>query len=206
VFFAPPKVQKSNLVGSRLTVVTLLRLLLASLAVNLAVLASLGPIVAFFSVSTTSYRFMVLLNVLVFTISGLLGLTFLLQTLNRLSIAKQKAEPPPQPLWSAGESHEAPPASEATATESPSAPPAEIISAEPAEEPGALERLGEHVLGEHVKKVFVCWMVVFGLVGTQMSWVLRPFIGAPGTKFQWFRERGSNFFESVFELLVQLFS
>lgn len=42
------------LVGSRLTVEPLLRLLVAALGVNLAVLASLGPIVAFFSVSTTS--------------------------------------------------------------------------------------------------------------------------------------------------------
>ena len=63
------------------------RLLIASLAVNLAVLASLGPIVAFFSVSTTSYHFMVLFNVLVFTVAGLLGLVFLIQTLNRLAIS-----------------------------------------------------------------------------------------------------------------------
>jgi hypothetical protein len=37
------------LVGSRLSLISLLRLLVASLAVMLAVLASLGPIVAFFS-------------------------------------------------------------------------------------------------------------------------------------------------------------
>ena len=36
------------LVGSRLEVVSLLRLLVVALAVNLAVLASLGPIIAFF--------------------------------------------------------------------------------------------------------------------------------------------------------------
>src|SRR5436190_1802643 len=37
------------LVGSRLTFIAVLRLLVASLAVTLAVLASIGPIVAFFS-------------------------------------------------------------------------------------------------------------------------------------------------------------
>ena len=42
------------LVGSRLNLVAMLKLLIASLAVNLAVLASLGPITAFFSVSTAS--------------------------------------------------------------------------------------------------------------------------------------------------------
>src|SRR5262249_58477187 len=75
------------LVGSRLTLSTVVRLLVASLGVIVTVLASLGPIVAFFSVSTTSYPFMVLFNVVVFGVSGGLGLTFLLQTLHRLSIA-----------------------------------------------------------------------------------------------------------------------
>ena len=61
-------------------------LLVASLGVMVAVLASLGPIVAFFSVSTTSYPFMLLFNVVVCSVSGALGLSFLLQTLHRLSI------------------------------------------------------------------------------------------------------------------------
>src|SRR5207237_1895564 len=76
------------LVGSRLTVSSVLRLLIAALGVMLTVLASLGTIVAFFSVSTSSYSFMILLNVVVFAISGFLGLLFLLQTLHRLSIAQ----------------------------------------------------------------------------------------------------------------------
>ena len=67
------------LVGSRLNIVALLKLLIAGLGVNMAVLASLGPIVAFFSVSTTGYSFMVLLNVAVLGVSGVLGLYFLLQ-------------------------------------------------------------------------------------------------------------------------------
>ena len=69
------------LVGSRLTLKTVVRLLIASLGVMVAVLASLGPILAFFSVSTTSYPFMVLFNVVVCGVSGGLGLLFLLQTL-----------------------------------------------------------------------------------------------------------------------------
>jgi hypothetical protein len=74
------------LVGSRLSVGAVLRLLLAALAVMVTVLASLGPIVAFFSVSTTTYAFMQLINVLAFGVSGLLGLIFFLRTLERLSI------------------------------------------------------------------------------------------------------------------------
>ncbi len=171
------------LVGSRLSFLAVLRLLFASLAVMLAVLASLGPIVAFFSVSSTSYTFIKLLNVLVFALSGFLGLTFLLQTLHRISIADQLlAARPVEPPFS----------------EAPSDPSASISI-------GALDRLEGHVLGPHVRTVFRIWVIVFGLVGAQMAWVLRPFIGAPGQPFVAFRGRQSNFFEAVWQLIVGLF-
>ncbi|MGA2257195.1 MAG: hypothetical protein ABSG53_21280 [Thermoguttaceae bacterium] len=64
------------LVGSRLQLLAVLQLLVAALAVNLAVLASAGPIVAFFSFSTTNSPFMILLNVLVFAVSGCWGWFF----------------------------------------------------------------------------------------------------------------------------------
>src|ERR687894_337040 len=67
------------------------RLLIAALGVMLALQASFGTIVVFFSVSTTSYPFMVLLNVVLFAVSGFLGLAFLLQTLHRLSLAQRPA-------------------------------------------------------------------------------------------------------------------
>lgn len=63
-----------------------MRLLVASTAVTLAVLASFGPIVAFFSVTTTSHPFIMLLNVFFCAVAGLLGMAFLLQTLHRLSV------------------------------------------------------------------------------------------------------------------------
>ena len=47
---------------------------------------------------------------------------------------------------------------------------------------------------------------VLELVGVQMSWVLRPFIGAPDRPFEWFRDRQSNFFEAVSRALIELFS
>lgn len=190
------------LVGSRLTVLAVLRLLIASLAVNLAVLASLGPIVAFFSVSATSYPFMVLLNVVVFALSGVLGLTFLLQTLHRMSIAPHEVGSEPLSL---DETPEDPPERNDTEqTDARELVEGELIEAELVEDPGALDRIGDHMLGKHVKTVFACWIVVFGLVGAQMGWVLRPFIGDPGQDFEWFRARGSNFFEAVLRALHDL--
>ncbi len=139
------------LVGSRLGVTAVLRLLIASLGVNLAVLWSLGFIVAFFSVSTTSYLFMVLLNVVVYSVAGILGLSFLLQTLHRLTVAEQRAERQPKPAL--------PPDATAAGEQ------LEAIVAEAVEEPGALDRLDQPAISAPVKAVFRCWVVVFGLVG-----------------------------------------
>ena len=150
------------LVGSRLTLGNMLRLLVASMGVLAAVLASLGPIVAFFSVMTTSYPFVVLLNVAIFGVSGLLGLGFLLQTLRRLSRGPRVATRPPE---IAGE-------------------PGAVVDWVPS---GALEPIDDAGMGKHVKLVFRCWVVLFGLVGAQMGWVLRPFVGDPTGPVQLFR-------------------
>lgn len=172
------------LVGSRLTLSSVVRLLIAALGVMLAVLASLGPIVAFFSVSTTTYLFIVLINVVVCAVSGILGLMFLLQTLHRLSIAEDA--PPEEP---------------------PARPPLEgstEVVLTPYVRPGALDKPDDRMFGGHVKTVFRIWVIVFGLVGAQMSWVLRPFIGDPASPFAWFRPRSSNFFEAVVHALMNV--
>jgi hypothetical protein len=214
------------LVGSRLSFVALMKLLVAALAVNVTVLASLGPIVAFFSVSTTGYSFMVLLNVAVFAVAGVLGLYFLLQTLHRMSILPPLTTPTagsPKPSQSAARTESAndePAASDdnqtdstadadtqdnakaADGNESPTED--EPVDAQMVEQPGALDWLGGNVLGDHVRTVFYCWVVLFGLVGAQMGWVLRPFIGDPDKPFTWFRPRESNFFEAVWHSFLDL--
>jgi hypothetical protein len=156
------------LVGSRLTVLSLGRLLAAALGVTLAVLASFGPIVAFFSVTTASYPFILLLNVAVFALAGLLGMGFLLRTLFRLSAAMRRPSDP----------------------SGPGDPP--------------LVRPADPAADGRVKAVFTVWLVVFAVVGAQMSWVLRPFIGSPEQPFTWFRPRMSSFFEAVLHALRRL--
>ena len=59
-------------------------------------------------------------------------------------------------------------------------------------------------LAGQTRLVFRCWIVLFALVGAQMSWVLRPFIGSPDKEFTWFRERQSNFFTGVLTALGRL--
>jgi hypothetical protein len=165
------------LLGSRLTAHAVIRLLVASIGVMISVLASLGTIVAFFSVSTTSYPFMVLLNVVVFSVSGFLGLLFLLQTLNRLTIST----------------------TDSSFAESVS----ENVTPIPV---GSLEPGPSHALSGTVARVFHIWLIIFALVGAQMGWVLRPFIGNPAMPFTWFRGRSSNFFQAVLQTFANLFS
>jgi hypothetical protein len=230
------------LIGSRLYIGSVLQLLVAALAVNLAVLASLGPVVAFFSFCTTSSPFMVVLNVVVFALSGLLGMVFLLQTLQRLSVMRQMAETPPwvrrqvpqptPPPTAAAPAGTAPGADQATPAILVPEPPAaggvadeatpyNLLSPGPLlaehsprkfrpmieplpEEPSALDSMRGHVLGRHVKTIFVCWMMTFGVVGGQMAWVLRPFFGSGAQDFVWFAPRGSNFFEGVLHAVITL--
>ncbi len=176
------------LVGSRLRVAAVLRLIVTAMAVTMAVLASFGPITAFFSFTTESYPFMVLFNVVIFGVAGVLGLVFLLQTLHRLSVAAVRPPPPPPPGRPARRTHETP-------ADEDEAPP-----------PAAIDKLEGHVLGPHVKAVFRIWILVFGAVGAQMAWVLRPFIGSPSLPFEWFRAREGSFFEAVWHHLLHLFS
>jgi D-alanyl-lipoteichoic acid acyltransferase DltB (MBOAT superfamily) len=41
------------------------------------------------------------------------------------------------------------------------------------------------------------WLGLYGFVGTQLGWTLRPFFGSPGQAFELFRSRESNFYLSV---------
>ncbi len=187
------------LIGSRLRLMSNLRLLVGSLGVTLAVVASFGPIVAFFSLSTTSYPFIVLLNVVAFGIAGALGLTFLLLTLHRLSLLDN--EPPQTPPVAVTET----PAPPTNGVQGNSDQPPVATASMLTRPITALEKMPQHVLGRHIWTVFRIWIVVFALVGSQMSWILRPFIGNPNEPFTWFRPRQSNFFEAVWHAFQNLF-
>ena len=184
------------LVGSRLRLAGLFDLLVASLAVNATVLASLGPIVLFFSLSTNSHPFMVLLNVAMFAVAGVMGLNFLLQTLHRLTNVQQLKAP-----HSAAEAKPVDAPLESLAADQP---------AEDAGQPndqraaGALDMPPGQALAHQTRLVFRCWIVLFALVGAQMGWVMRPFVGSPDLPFSWFRERNSNFFTAVLVALGKL--
>lgn len=193
------------LIGSRLTLLGMARLLVASIAVNVAVLASLGTIVLFFSLTTKSYPFILLLNVTAFTVAGILGLKFLLQTLHRVTVAGESGNKSQVTQAEEGPEVDGDEVDEA-AEKQQQDDSVELPQWSPEGEPSALDMPAGQVLGLHTRLVFRCWIVLFSLVGAQMGWVLRPFVGSPGVAFSFFRERGSNFFAAVFSALQQLLS
>jgi hypothetical protein len=52
--------------------------------------------------------------------------------------------------------------------------------------------------------VLMCWIGIFGIVGTQMGWTLRPFFGAPSQPFVLMRPVEGDFFQAFFHILGKL--
>lgn len=154
-----------------------LRLLVAAITINLCVLAAFAPITGFFTICTTSYSFMKLLNVLFFAIAGFLGVGFLFRVLR---MVEGQPIPPTPPAV-------APPELEA-----------ELVDEEPEEKkqtaPRPLDPAAKGVRPQHVLSI---WLFLYALVGAQMGWILRPFIGSPELTFDWFRTREANIFIDI---------
>ena len=162
----------SALANTRLTAAQTLRLLLAAITVNLALLASFGPVTAFFTLSTDSYPFLVVLNVLFFAIAGFAGLMFLRRVLDTVF--------------------------------TPASAPDDANDTDDAPRPPPLpRRAADAAVG---RRVFTIWTVTYGLVGAQMGWILRPFIGTPTQEFTFFRPRDAHFFAGLRDALRALFS
>jgi len=56
--------------------------------------------------------------------------------------------------------------------------------------------------------VLLAWLAGNLFFGTQLSWILRPFIGAPGLKVEFFRRDAfkGNFYETIFRTAVRVFT
>ncbi len=169
------------LARSPLSAASMLKLLVAAVAVNLAVLASFGPVTGFFTLSTDSYAFMVLLSVAFFVVSGAVGLGFLSRAISSVFRKEEQAVEASDALADAqGDVKD--------------------IKVRQNERRDARLREGPNP----GRKVLRVWVVIYAIVGAQMAWIMRPFIGAPNLEFSFFRQRGGNFIKAFFEALGDL--
>ena len=54
-------------------------------------------------------------------------------------------------------------------------------------------------------QILKIWILVFGFVGTQMAWSLRPFVGSPSMEFQIIRQQtDGNFYSAVWHAVLSL--
>jgi hypothetical protein len=137
------------LIGPRARFRVVLGLLVASLAVTGLVLAACAPILAFFMLSSKSYLFIKLLNVIIFSVAGLYGVWFLGKGLSLVARTS----------------------------------------------PGSGETAAQ--AERSVSTIMTWWLITYGIVGTQMAWIMRPFVGSPNLKFALFRAHESSFYENV---------
>lgn len=206
----------SALLGVELYPPALLRMILSAIVITLALAASFGPISAFFALSTANYHFIVVLTVLVYGFGGVLGLIFLLRSLRSVLDRQEETRadhdaPEPTDIAPVTSSIASWPEEEAgvarvdfedgEAVLAPASGPARAPAISPSVVPDPASR-SERV----ASLLFRIWVVVYGLVGAQMAWVLRPFIGDPEAEFTLFRVRESNFFASAIGHLRDLLS
>ena len=54
-------------------------------------------------------------------------------------------------------------------------------------------------------KLIKSWLLLYGFVGSQLAWTLRPFVGTPEEPFALFREIESNFYIQVIYIIGKVF-
>ena len=134
--------------GSRKTFAQYVTLLLASMSLISVMLFGFAPISLFFRLSINDYAFFQLLNIIVFAITGIIGIRFFYKAMVDL-----------MPVDSDAESI------------------------------------------KNRRKLIKFWLVLYGFVGSQLGWTLRPFFGTPGQAFALYRDIESNFYIQVVKII-----
>jgi len=137
------------LFGSKQSIGQHFTYLLTAISVISLLLCGFAPVTLFFLITVNDYSFFLLLNVAIFALTGVLGVSFLYKIMR--PIVKDE-------------------------------------------------------INEGVKirtNILKFWLVLYGFVGTQLGWTLRPFFGSPG-QFELFRAREGSFFTGVWNALMFL--
>lgn len=66
------------------------------------------------------------------------------------------------------------------------------------------EAAKRHELRPTPGKLLLLWAFLYMLVGAQLAWTIRPFVGSPNREFEVFRPKEGNFFISVAESVLEV--
>lgn len=177
--------------GVRLSFGQMLAAALSANTILATVIASLGPVIGFFCLTTQSYPFILLLNVVICGLGGLLGVRLIMLAINKAlpgsapAADPERFNPESKSKSEAGDKDEP----KSWEVEDPSKP-----------VPGQSTVLS---LGGGARGIMMVWLVLFAFVGTQMAWILRPFIGHPAADWVLFRGREGSFADAVMNAFSQ---
>ncbi len=198
-----PTLYLFNLVfGARLSMMQAVTLIMVSITVISVLTLAFAPISLFFLITAQNYEFFKLLNVCILVLTAVVGLLFLtrgMAALNAYHAAALEATPAAEvaveardrelALVGAGNGNGPLPAEPTVLA--PSGRAAEPTAAVPAERP------------TRMALVYI-WILLFGFVGTQLAWTLRPFFGDPDSPFALFREISGTFYSDILRTIGTL--
>jgi hypothetical protein len=167
------------LCGGRLSARQALALALAAITVSSALTLAFAPISIFFLITAKSYPFYQLLNVSILTLTGVVGLQFLVSGVHSMNALD--AEQPRPEIAGPTESRNLSEEQRQEAIRPPARPRSVNLT------------------------LLYLWLMLYGFVGTQLGWTLRPFFGDPDKPFVLFRSIDGNFYLGVLEAFVRLF-
>ena len=195
-----PTLYLFNLVfGARLSVLQTCALIMVAITVTAVLTFAFAPISLFFLITARSYAFFKLLNVGILILTALVGLRFLISGMRALNehvivvsrLSNQvvvSASLPERELVSATVGGAANPATPPPTNGSGPAAPQNQEAMAP--HPAASERPASMIL-------LYIWILLFGFVGTQLAWTLRPFFGNPRAPFELFRDLDGTFYGDI---------
>ncbi len=212
-----PTLYLFNLVfGARLSIRQSLALVMVALTVTSMLAVAFAPISLFFRITAPDYSFFKLLNVVILGLSALVGLRFLtggMRVLNEHGLLAPKVVELPAAATPVPAEEKVPVAAGAqgqavTAAAGNGVKPATNLTIPPGfaaqpVRPGA--RTPHQQATPPTMTLMYIWIFLFGFVGTQLAWTLRPFFGSPGMDFSLYRNINGNFYGEILRTLGSLF-
>ena len=214
-----PTLYLFNLIfGARLSMMQAVTLIMVSITVMSVLALAFAPISLFFLISADNYPFFKLLNVAILMLAAFVGLRFLtsgMATLNAYQAAHTPAieEAPPAVLApsapnGAGADGEPAVAGLVEQASKPDRPAVVTLPHAPAIVLPRQAIAPALVQTQHKPAsmtLLYIWIALFGFVGTQLAWTLRPFFGSPDHKFEVFRNIEGTFYADIFRTIGHLF-
>ena len=193
-----PTLYLFNLVfGAKLSMMQAVTLILVSVTVTSVLTLAFAPISLFFLISAHNYSFFKLLNVGILAMTAIVGLRFLTAGMRALNEHQELRDAP---------ALVAPPAAEEVVP---------VPNGGPADGQSAVAVLIAPAAPAPVRplppksssmSLLYIWILLFGFVGTQLGWTLRPFFGDPDKPFALFRHISGTFYADIVHTIARLFT